>query len=193
MERRPRWREHVTVRSWPRGWERLFARRDYDIQDEGGQPVVRGRSGWLILDIETRRPLRPQTVMEGLPINEGLDALRDGAPGLPVRDGLFKAAERRAAYSDIDYNGHVNNTRYIQWLQDILEPGVLEVADSIRLDMNYLSEVKHGEITELWMDTPVLPGVSFVPSRTFAFEGRRQGDGAAVFRAELYTGTHPAV
>lgn len=175
MERRPRWGETITVRSWPRGGERLFALRDYDIRDASGAPLVRGRSSWLILDLEKRRPLRPQAVMDNLPLNPGLDALPGGGGGLEARDGLIRAGERRALYSDIDYNGHVNNVRYIQWIQDIAAPGMLEQAAQIRLDINYLNEVLPGEVTGLW--TAAL-------DEGMAVEGRRE-EGPAVFRAEL--------
>ncbi|GHU04097.1 acyl-ACP thioesterase [Spirochaetia bacterium] len=178
MERRPRWKENITVRSWPKGWEKLFALRDYDIRDENGEIAVRGTSCWIVLDLEKRRPLRPQTVMESLPKNEGLDALCGGTAALEERSDLSKKAERRAAYSDIDYNGHVNNTRYIQWIQDIAEPEFLENAETIRLDINYLGEVKYGEVIDLFAGS-IETG--------FAFEGRRKDGGAAVFRAELFT------
>ncbi|MDR1058957.1 MAG: acyl-ACP thioesterase, partial [Treponema sp.] len=145
LERRPRWGETVTVRSWPRGGDRLFAVRDYDIRDASDFPLVRARGNWLILDIKKRRPLRPQAVMETLPLNEGVDALPGGGGALDTQDHLNRAGERRVRYSDIDYNGHVNNTRYIQWIQDLTEPELLEQADQMRLDINYLKELKIGE------------------------------------------------
>jgi acyl-ACP thioesterase len=175
MERRPKQLETFTIRTWPRGWERLFALRDFDILDSGGAVMVRGRSAWLILDIEKRRPLRPQATMDKLPLNEGKDSLPGGAAGLETRDGLTKTGERRAAYSDIDYNAHVNNARYVQWIQDITESALLEQAETIRLDINYLSEVKINETVEFF--TAARNGLQTI-------EGRRP-DGAAVFRAEL--------
>jgi acyl-ACP thioesterase len=196
--RRPKFKETVTVRSWPRSWEKLFAIRDYDIRDEAGGALVRGRSGWLILDMEKRRPLRVQQVVESLPPNEGINAFSASAPGLEGRDNLSLAGERRALYSDIDYNGHLNNTRYIQWVQDITDPELLESAPSMRLDINYMSEVKPGEGVELWAG-PILPGAggdragaaADYPGEVrtaLAYEGRRAGSGQAVFRAELRTG-----
>jgi acyl-ACP thioesterase len=207
-DRRPKWRDPLTLRSWPRGSDKLFALRDYDIRDEEDRPLVRGRSGWIILDREKRRPLRPQAIMEQLPRNEGLDALPDGPVSLSFPEGngsAVKAGERRALYSDIDYNGHVNNTRYIEWIQDIAEPGVLERAARMRLDVNYLSEVKLGGTVELWtaslpaaagqpsrdmadaasLGGTASPSPSFSPRRAYAFEGRRAEGGQAVFRAEL--------
>ncbi|MDR3138915.1 MAG: acyl-ACP thioesterase [Treponema sp.] len=202
LERRPKQGEAITVRSWPRGWERLFAVRDYDIRDASDAPIVRGRSSWIILDIERRRPLRPQALMGALPLNEGLDALPGGGGALEARDRLLSAGERRAAYSDIDYNGHVNNARYIQWIQDITEPEILERAERMRLDINYLSEIKPGEVTGLFK-APIIPGEAPAASgeKALAFEGRRQllpepagpspGEPgpaeAALFRAELRT------
>jgi acyl-ACP thioesterase len=98
MRRRPRETEQITVRTWPRGWEKLFAIRDFDIQDGAGMPLVIARSCWLIVDIEKRRPLRPQAAMEKLPRNEGLDALADGGKGLNAAPEAEKAGERTAAY-----------------------------------------------------------------------------------------------
>jgi acyl-ACP thioesterase len=189
LERRPRMGETITVRTWPRGWEKLFALRDYDIRDASDTPIVRGRSGWLILDIEKRRPLRPQAAMADLPLNEGLDALPGGGAGLAARDSLLRAGERRAAYSDIDYNGHVNNTRYVRWIQDITEPEILEKAGRMRLDINYLSEIRLGETVELWTAPLAGPDGKSDPGAGLAaaYEGRRQEDGQAAFRAELRT------
>ncbi|GHV87110.1 acyl-ACP thioesterase [Spirochaetia bacterium] len=186
-DRRPKWQEEVIVRSWPRGWEKLFALRDYDIRDAKDRPIVRGRSGWIVLDMEKRRPLRPQTVMANLPLNEGLDALPEGPAAVETHADFKRIGERTAAYSDIDYNGHVNNTRYIQWVQDSITGGVLENAAQMRLDINYLSEVKFGETVELWsadINSAEAAADGFgATDWAHAFEGRRAG--AAVFRAKL--------
>ena len=182
LRRRPRETEQLTVRTWPRGWEKLFAIRDFDIQDEAGTALALARSYWLIVDIEKRRPLRPQATMEKLPLNEGLDALADGGKGLNAMPEAEKATERTAAYSDIDFNGHMNNARYVQWIQDITEPGALAQAAALRLDINYLREVKLGETLELWK-APIPPHGISQSGRSIAVEGRR--DGQAAFRAEL--------
>jgi acyl-ACP thioesterase len=198
MERRPRYGETVTVRSWPLGADRLFAVRDYDIRDKGDNPVVRARSGWLVLDVEKRRPLRIQQVVEPLSPNTGIHALPGGAGSLDSPHDMVKAGERRAVFSDIDYNGHVNNARYIQWIQDLVEPDVLENADMLRLDINYLGEVKHGEVTSLWTAQATgsgswngigpgePPSAAALPCIFgLVAEGRREGSGQPVFRAEI--------
>jgi acyl-ACP thioesterase len=180
VDRRPGYHEPVTVRSWPRGSSRLFAVRDYDIRDTSDKAIVRARSGWLILDTEKRRPLRPEIVMSSLPLNEGVDALDEKPAALAGRTNLVKTAERAAAYSDIDGNGHTNNVRYIEWIQDITEHTLLENARRFRLAINYLSEVKQGEIVELFSGDLSEDG-----QNSLVVEGRRKGEDTAVFRAEM--------
>ena len=196
VERRPAYGEMVQVSTWPRRWEKLFALRDYEIRDAEDKAVVRGRGAWLVLDVEKRRPLRAQAVMETLPPNDGIDAFPAGSAALKSRENLVKTGSRAALYSDIDYYGHGNNARLIQWIQDATDAEILTKADQIRFDINYLSEVLPGETVELWLaalenesdekenksDYPKHPGPGF------AYEGRRQGSDQAVFRAELRTG-----
>jgi len=205
IERRPAYGETIKISSWPRKWEKLFAIRDYEIRDREDRSVVRGRAGWLVLDIEKRRPLRVEAILNGLPPNEGIDVFpRTGVSASPValdfKSSSEKKAERTALYSDIDYYGHVNNARYVQWIQDLTDMETLTKTDQVRLDINYLSEVKPRETVELWM-APLETGApdaggsglgdAAYPSRPgpgFFYEGRRPVSGQAVFRAELRTG-----
>ena len=182
IDRRPRKDEIITIRTWPRGPEKLLVLRDFDILDQNSNVIVRGRSAWLILDMEKHRPLRPQPVVEDMPLNEGRDALPGGAQGIDSESDLVKVYDRKAGYSDIDYNGHVNNARYIQWIQDALDPDVLYNANKMRLDINYLSEVKPGESISLW-SCPVN-----LKNGTLAFEGRHVDSDTPAFRAQLWTG-----
>jgi len=177
INRRPQYGETVTVRTWPRGGEKLFALRDFDMRDAADNPVIQARSCWLIIDMEKRRPLRPQSIMDNLPQNEGQDALA-AAVNLEERpSSLQKIAERQALYTDVDYNGHVNNVSYIRWIEDTIDPALLEQAARMRLDINYLNEILPDEITEIWS--------AHIESDAFAFEGRKGHNGQAAFRAEL--------
>jgi acyl-ACP thioesterase len=183
VDRRPKYCETVTVRTWPRGGEKLFALRDFDIRDGEDKPAVRARSCWLIIDMEKRRPLRPQ-LMDSLPQNEGLNAL-SAAANLKERPSLVKVTERPALYGDVDYNGHVNNVTYVRWIEDTLAAGLLEQAGKMRIDINYLNEILPGEVTGIWSapveDTAENPG----PFYAGTFEGRKAEGGQAAFRAEL--------
>jgi len=185
VDRRPRYGETLTVRSWPRNWEKLFALRDFDVLDSGNVPVIRARSCWIILDMEKRRPLRPHAVMEGIHLNEGMDAMPFVPAGLEERRSLQKAAEHRAVYTDVDYNGHVNNISYIRWIENAVEPALLERAKRSRLDVNYMNEVLPGETVNLLYAGIETPGETPAPDGAFAFEGKKAPENRTAFRAEL--------
>jgi len=183
VKSRPKYCETVTTRTWPCGWEKLFAMRNFDIRDKNDTAIVAARSAWLIVDMEKRRPLRPQSVMDNLPKNEGINALApedNGTASLEERKDLQKAAERKALYTDVDFNGHVNNVRYVQWIEDTLDPQLLEKADKLRIDINYMNEIMLGETAEL-LSAPILG-----ENNAFAFEGRKKDGGQAAFRSELH-------
>ena len=179
VDQRPLYENTITVNTWPRGAQKLVVLRDYDIRDALGVPMVRARSNWIIIDQEKRRPLRPQTLMETMPLNEGSDALPT-ALGLEERKVLQKKMERRAMYNDIDYNGHVNNVSYIRWIEDALDPLLLQNAKRMRLDINYLGEIAYNTNVSIWM-----ANIDEADADAFAFEGRKEPDNQAAFRAEL--------
>ncbi|PKL23166.1 MAG: acyl-ACP thioesterase [Spirochaetae bacterium HGW-Spirochaetae-3] len=181
LESRPVSGARLRVRTWPRGTDRLFARRDYQILDEADAVVARGRSGWLIVDAENFRPRRPEALAAGLPTNDGLDSLPDGAGAIAASEGLEKAMDRVVGYSDLDCNGHMNNARYVQWIQDALDPAELAEASAMRLDINYLAEMRLGVPAGLYAGA--IDGDAAWPLRR-AIEGRTS-EGQSSFRAEL--------
>ncbi|MDR0639469.1 MAG: acyl-ACP thioesterase [Spirochaetaceae bacterium] len=173
MDKRPRLHENITVSSWPRGHDRLFAVRDYEIARDG-QPLVRGRSDWIIFDLDKRRPIRPEEIMDRLPLNDGKNALTESPAALGEMEGLSHAATRKALYPDLDFNGHVHNTRYMQWICDLFDPEEIEKAPSISVDINYLREITALSVTELWFGET--DGV-------YHIEGRQES--GPVFRARV--------
>lgn len=183
LGRRPVRGETVRVRTWPLGSQRMFVRRDYELSDESGAVVGRGRSAWLIVDADTGRPRRPEALIEGIPRNEGMEALPDGAPPLKEDAAASPLGRRVAAYSDLDYNGHVNNARYVQWMLDALDAAELAAADGFRLDVNYLSESKQGDCVALFGTA-----VRDAAGTLHRLAARRESDGESVYRAELRLG-----
>ncbi|GHU31123.1 acyl-ACP thioesterase [Spirochaetia bacterium] len=177
MDIRPLSRSKIIVRTWPCGSRGPFAMRDYDIRDAENRILARGRSAWIIIDVEKRAALRPEPVLSRMPGNESMDSpLPDGAQGIKFHEPLTLAGTRQAAYSDIDYYGHMNNVRYIQWIADSTDPAVLEQAEPVRVDINYINEIKAGEHIELWMNK--------LPENRILYEGRREEQ--VLFRAEIH-------
>ena len=116
MERLPHLGETVTVRTWPKPPRHQFFPRYYLFLIE--HEVV-GSCAMLYaqLDLTTRRMAGPW-----LGGNEELTcALEPPMPapgGLPSLTVPAHGLTRQAGFSDLDLNGHVNNTRYLDWMLD---------------------------------------------------------------------------
>ena len=106
-------REDITVESWISGKrDSLFFFRNFIIMTEDGDICVRAQTKLLLVDIKTMKPLR----ISG-EIYDKFDPEENSAIEVLPR---IKAAERYECTvplyicnDDIDFNGHVHNTRYL--------------------------------------------------------------------------------
>ncbi|MBQ1438897.1 MAG: hypothetical protein IIZ10_04340, partial [Solobacterium sp.] len=55
-------------------------------------------------------------------------------------------------YSDIDLNGHMNNTRYLDWIDDMYDMHFHEVTRIRTLQINYLKELSYGDQVTLFYE-----------------------------------------
>ena len=153
----PEWRPNLelTLITWSRGSKRLTAYRDFELCDPTGTRVAAGTSAWIALDIANRRPHR-------------LDVKEDNFPHFPDRHATDAATveaalpiavvedapllSRTVGYTDLDINGHVNNTRYLDWTLDALGPGFWRTHRLAAMTMNFLAETRAGDTISVWAD-----------------------------------------
>ena len=134
------------MRTWPRGFQqKIFFIRDFYILDQSGRKVAAASSAWLLIDVQKRRMLVPEKLDGRLPLNDGLRALDEDLERLVMPKDLAEKRTVQADYSMVDIMGHVNNTRYVDWVMDCFP---FEHHRSHRLawlQVNYNSEVLPGE------------------------------------------------
>lgn len=132
-------REEISVETWPKPPRGPLAMRDYLIRDGSGGVCARATSSWLLLDTATMRPVRPQQLFDSFDFTGAGDALEASAPRVQPVTGLEPASEFTvtARYSDLDAQDHVNNTRYVRWLQDSFAPDELDGLYPAEFTVNY--------------------------------------------------------
>lgn len=86
--------------------------RQYLIKDKLGRTLVSGSSLWVLADVHTRQMVHLPQVAQSMPETPGF-SLPLGRPGPAdeLSEGLIKKGAWNPLYTDIDQNGHVNNTR----------------------------------------------------------------------------------
>ena len=144
MTRLPVWSEHVVIRTWPSGYNRVLASREFVGVDRDGGELFRAGSEWMILDKQRNRPKNLFRLDLDLP-KAGEKALPEKLNRLQAPTG-YRAVDRlRVPYSSIDLNGHVNNTEYVRWGFDALRRAVPVEGDIRCVQVTYLSEVFEGD------------------------------------------------
>jgi medium-chain acyl-[acyl-carrier-protein] hydrolase len=125
IHRYPRYEEPVRVVTWSSGIRTFKGYRDFRVY--GGDELLASASSlWLYVDLKTKSLVRvPEEIARSFPSRPGavfmteLDKLRL-IPPCSVSPAACRASVR---YSDVDGNGHVNNTTYFDILQTALARG----------------------------------------------------------------------
>lgn len=141
----PSWGDIIKIETAGRGINKLFALREFRVTDFNGKVLANAMSAWLLLDMEKKRPQRPEKVLPSELFQPNIDEQI-----LPekVKEPLHLVFGRnfQVNFSDLDMNNHVNNVSYIRWIEDFcMEKGI--VLD--RICINYLNEALLGEHIEI--------------------------------------------
>ena len=67
--RQPHFGERIRISTWPYGFKGIYGYRNFTIEDEMGNPLVRADSTWFYYDLEKGCPVRvPESQLEGYQI-----------------------------------------------------------------------------------------------------------------------------
>ncbi len=160
MLRYPSWNDKVIVETWPSGIRKLFALRDFRVSDSQGNLMGIATTYWLIVDLDTHRPIRPGAELERFGEIEYDDPVFES--NLEKIDLPGKASpldQHTVVFSDLDIVGHVNNVKYIEWIIDASMSNGLVDKTIAELEINFMHEALLGNhVLISGIDT--MPGAS---------------------------------
>lgn len=138
----PEYGQRITVRSYPYKTMHTVFPRCYEGLDEKGGVCFRGCALWLLMDMESRDMADPEE--RGIVIDAETPAELASLPGsLPGFEG--ERSCRRVMFSDTDLNGHMNNSRYPDWADDLLGAEYHRRHVPSSLQINFRKEIPAGE------------------------------------------------
>ena len=161
IEEMPAYDEEITVRSWQGDMQHVFFPRFYEIEREG-KILIKGQALWMLMEEETRSMAMPEDYDIFIPGRPGSDDMALPAITIPKdADEPSESAHLVIRFSQIDINGHMNNTRYFDVIDDLLHSSQItgEGSAASNSDMNdvclagppkkvianYLSELRLGD------------------------------------------------
>jgi medium-chain acyl-[acyl-carrier-protein] hydrolase len=168
--------DEVMLKTWPSGYSRTIATREFVGKDQNSSELFRAGSEWMVLNKQTNRLKNLFKLDLNLP-KAGVKALPDNLKRLEPMNEYNQVGQVLVPRSAIDLNGHVNNTEYVRWGIDALRR-TFRLNESIRsMQATYLSEVFEGSELDLL--------VSFGTNRQFGMLGRKSGTETNVFLMEV--------
>lgn len=136
--------EVLTIKTWHRGAAPLIVYRDFDLY-VGEELVGEAVAAWVVADVVSRKMLRPRDV-EGI-VNSPVPETVKTVQLRPIRrpGELETVYARTVRYSDLDVNGHMNNTKYADLILDAFTPEEMNGKFIAEMQLNYSQECKWGE------------------------------------------------
>ncbi|MBN1685812.1 MAG: hypothetical protein JW852_04110, partial [Spirochaetales bacterium] len=110
--------------------------------------IARATYAWVAIDTESKKPARPLQLVGGYPPPPDRPNLDAPLSRIPDPVDPVAALSVRVLNSDIDMHLHVNNTRYIAWIEDALAAAG-NGRDVIWLQVNFLAEAFAGDVIEV--------------------------------------------
>lgn len=134
--------DSLEVKTWPTGFDRYFAYRDFEIMANDSNLVATATTKWMLVNVESRKPSPvPAWMKERLPLDtiKGTKTARYNLK-TPAAEKLFQVR-----YSDLDINLHVNNVKMIEWILESV-PEFLESNHVLqRIDLTFRAEARYKE------------------------------------------------
>lgn len=143
---RPKWEETLTVNTWSKSMNPLFAYRDIEIFDNKNNLVAVGSSKWILFDINKQSLCKiPSEVKEVFPNvdksvfkEKFVEKLKEPENSNPIYEYTI---QRR----DIDTNHHVNNLNYLDYAYQALPEVVYSNMNFSNVEIMYKHESKLGD------------------------------------------------
>lgn len=175
----PEWDEDLIIETWPLEPGKVEFDRDYLVKDKNGNIIIRAISKWVIMDI-TERKLKRSDLL-GLRYPEKIKERAIDCKVSKLKDfGSLKLAYNKViGYSDIDFNSHLNNSKYVDYIMDcfLLEEHNKFVIKAI--DLHFQHEALPGDTITLCKD------LSKKDENVIYIEGMNKEKNIVVFKSQV--------
>lgn len=169
--RQPTVGSSITVETWPGITSRVAYPRSTVGYDEQGNELFQAISLWVLMDLQSRKMVLPgRSGINFSGIERGSELAVPGSLAPVKLEGM---TQRQVVYSELDCNGHMSNTRYLDWMTDLLPSAFHAEHPLTEFTVSYLSEVREGEVVEL--------GYELSPEGQFRLEATEANSDRRVF------------
>ncbi|WP_304519092.1 acyl-[acyl-carrier-protein] thioesterase [Clostridium estertheticum] len=141
--------ETIKVETFAHSFKKFYADRKYDIFDGKGNKIGHADSIWILINTDTRRPIRvTKELYEVYGIEDSPNTLKNIENILSMNE-VDNEKSFQVRYSDIDTNMHVNNVKYAAWAIETIPEDIILNKELKNIKVTYIKETKYGEIIKV--------------------------------------------
>ncbi len=150
INRLPKSKNRVVLTTWCSGLKGVRFTRNYVLKDISGEILTETKAEVTAIDLNTRKIVRPKSIIgfENFLYNDTLENGCESPEKIELPNEFDSVFERAVRFSDIDFNGHVNNTVYADMIFDCLDCETLKSAPT-ELAISFLNEAVLGEVLKI--------------------------------------------
>lgn len=145
----PKTDQIITIKTWEEAPRGLQLSRGYIISDESGKILIQGISTWLVVNPETRRIVKPSLFTLRKEPTKTLELKTLDCGKIATPEDLTLLDQRKIRFTDIDANGHMNNSRYGNYIMDSL-PKELVIKKFTDFRLNYAHEAMLDSLLDIY-------------------------------------------
>lgn len=147
VERLPKFGETIKIITTPKAFSGFYANREFSVLDREENEIISANTLWIFVNLDTRRPMRISQKMFDTygPSREDMKTFTKLNEVKPVEQAEYEK-KFRVRLSDIDTNGHVNNSQYINWALETIPAEIQSKHSLTSLSVNYLKETSVDDI-----------------------------------------------
>ena len=142
INRLPEYDETVTLETWAGKTMHVFFPRYFRMKDAAGNVILQASSFWVLIDASVRKVIFPEEA--GVFMEEVKVENRPAFPRPPRIGETPEEVPFTVTYSTLDLNGHMNNTRYFDAVQDAIYP-LKKAAPPRLIQVEFKNEARPGE------------------------------------------------
>ncbi len=151
MYRYPKYEETIIIKTYPGDNKFFIFPRYFVIESLNGEVLGRCSSLWAVMDLKTRKISFDPFHKKELPSEHMKDEL-----DMPEKVKYYECSSienRKVRYSETDLNGHLNNTKYIEYIVDAFSPDIYKNKRIVELIINFEKEISEDNTVNIQIDS----------------------------------------
>ena len=142
--RLPRFGEEITIETEALSYNRLFCYRRFTIYDEAGQELIHMMTTFVLMDRDSRKVHAVEPEIVAPYQSEFSKKLLRGPKYQSLENPISK--DYHVRFYDLDMNGHVNNSKYLDWIFEVMGADFLTQYIPKKINLKYVKEVRPGGV-----------------------------------------------